>query len=166
MTAIIISMLPYLIPVITGLLTWLTASIAKKNADLSKESKTQAALIKLGVIGVALLQKGWDHIGPEVQTALADGTISTEERATIEASVKELLADATDTGTLEEVGKALGLPLAGVIAWIASFLIGKWTEAHDPAVPASSANTYPTPAMVESAPMVVNQGAEPPLPTI
>ena len=111
--------------------------------------------LKLAAIGASLLQKGWDHIGPEVQTALADGTISAEERAAIEASVKELLADATDEATLKEIGDALGLPLAGVVAKVASWLIGKWTQAHDPTITTVSANQFPSPAMV------LNQGAGP-----
>jgi hypothetical protein len=154
MTAILVSMLPYLVPVITGLLTWLTASIAKKNAAAAQESKAIMAGLKLAAIVGALLQKGWAHIGPEVQTALADGKIDDAERAAIEASVQELLKDATDEATLKEISEALGLPLAGIIAKIASSLIAKWTEAHDPAVATTSANTFPTPAMLSDSPDV------------
>lgn len=153
MTAILISMIPYLIPVVTGLLTWLTASITRKNAALTKESKAVAAGLKLAATVGSLLQKGWTHIGPEVQTALADGKIDDAERAIIEESVRELLADATDEATLKEIGEALGLPLAGIIAKIASSLIAKWTEAHDPAVVTASANTFPTPDMLSDSPV-------------
>jgi len=155
MTAVLISLLPYLMPVVTGLLAWVANSISKRNAAAAQESKAVVAGLKLAAIGASLLQKGWDHIGPEVQTALADGTISAEERAAIEASVKELLADATDEATLKEIGDALGLPLAGVVAKVASWLIGKWTQAHDPAITTVSANQFPSPAMI------LNQGAGP-----
>jgi hypothetical protein len=148
MSAVLLSFLPYMMPIITGLLAWVANSIAKRNAAAAVESKALAAGLKLAAIGAALLQKGWEHIGPEVQTALADGKIDAAERAVIEASVKELLADATDGATLAEITAALGLPLPGIIAKIASYLIEKWTEAHDPAVATSSANTYPSPAML------------------
>jgi hypothetical protein len=69
MTAIVLSMLPTLItallPVVTGLFAWIAASIAKKNA-------TASALVRLEVIGAALLQKAWSHLGPEIQQGMAD----------------------------------------------------------------------------------------------
>jgi len=153
MTAILVSMIPYIVPVVTGLLAWVANSIAKRNSAAAAESKALTAGLKLAAIGAALLQKGWTHIGPEVQTALADGKIDESERATIEASIRELLKDVTDEATLKEISDALGLPLPGVIAKIASYLIEKWTQAHDPVVVTASANTYPTPTMLMDAGM-------------
>lgn len=161
MTAILAALIPYLMPVITGLLAWAATAIAKASAASAAEKKAVLAGLKVGAIATSLLQKGWEHIGPEVQAALADGKIDSAERAIIETSVKELLADATDAATLEEIGKALGLPLAGVVAKIAAFLIEKWAAAHDPNVPTASSLAYPTPAMIEAPAITLNQGSAP-----
>jgi hypothetical protein len=158
MAAILAALLPAVLPalgtILTGLLAWAASSIAKKNAASAQESKVLVAGLKLAAIVTALLQKGWEHIGPEVQTALADGKLDAAERAAIESSVQELLKDATDEATLKEIGDALGLPLAGIVAKIASHLIEKWTSAHDPSITTASANAFPTPAMLSASPDV------------
>jgi len=114
---------------------WQTSQSANANAN--------TALVKLGAIALGMAGRAWDKLAPQVQAALADGTISADERAAIEASVKELLKDFTSEDDLKAIGEALGLPLAGIIAKIASMLIEKFAIAHDPTNPAVSALAYP-----------------------
>ena len=132
-----------LVTLVTGLLTWLANSIKNHNAAATEASKAQTAALKLAAIGTALLQKAWGSLSPVLQQSLADGKLTGEERAALEVQVQALLKEVTDEDTLKEIGEALGLPLAGIIAKLASYLIGVWTEAHDTAVPTSSAKTFP-----------------------
>jgi len=119
------------------------ALLAKWQASQSKNADASTALMKLGAIALGMAGRAWDKLAPQVQAALADGTISTEERASIEATVKDLLKDFTSEDDLKAIGEALGLPLAGIIAKLASMLIEKYAIAHDPGNLKVSALAYP-----------------------
>ena len=129
--------------IVVMLLGWLATSIKKKQDAGTAQSKAETATLKLAAIGAALLQKAWNDLGPKIQAALADGTMSTEERLAIEASVQSLLSEVTDDATLKSIAEALGLPLPGVIAKIAATLIDIWTKSHDPAVTTQSKLAFP-----------------------
>jgi hypothetical protein len=133
--------------IVTALLGLLAAKMQRSKADAdaaaADKSRADLALLRLGTIGVAMLGRAWDRLSPLVQAALADGKITAEERAAIEAAVKGLLSEFTSEDELAEIGRALGLPMAGIIAKIASFLIDRWTQAHDPTVPTVSAKAFP-----------------------
>jgi hypothetical protein len=132
-----------LVTLVGGLLTYLANSIKNRNAAATAQSKAEAAALKLAAIGASLLQKAWNDLGPKIQAALVDGSMTADERASIEDSVKAMLKDVTDEATLKEIGDALGLPLPGIIAKIAASLIATWTQAHDPLVTSQSKLTYP-----------------------
>ena len=152
MTGLLALLLSNLMPVLGTLITaglgYLITVIKARQQAATAADKAALAGLQLAAIGTALLQKAWAKLGPDIQTALADGTFSAEERAGIEARVRELLKEVTDDDTLKSIGDALGLPMAGVIAKIVSYLIGKWTEAHDAAVVTSSAKTFPVASSV------------------
>jgi hypothetical protein len=87
--------------------------------------------------------RAWDRLSPQIQVALSDGTISPAERLEIEATVKALVAEFTSSDDLAALASALGLPLPGLIAKIASMLIGMFTSAHDVTNTATSSLQYP-----------------------
>lgn len=145
-----IDLTPIIGAVISGIglaLTWLIhkmqASRAAADAAAATTSSAQFALIRVGELGVLMLGRTWDALSPKMQVMLADGKITAEERAEIEAILRDLLDEFTSEDELEKLARALGLPLAGVIAKIASFVIEKFTAAHDPTIPTVSANAYP-----------------------
>jgi hypothetical protein len=138
-------LLSILATIVTALLGWVAVIVKNRQAAATNESKAIAAGLKLAAICAALLQKAWGALSPDLQAAFADGKFDNTERAALEIKLQGLLKEVTDEATLAEIGSALGLPLSGVIAKIASYLIGKWTEAHDPAIVTTSANTFPAP---------------------
>ena len=137
------SILTALAGIITALLGWAANSIRKKQEADAANTKAQTALLKLGAIALAMAGRAWDKLSPDIQAALADGKMSPEERAHIEAEVQALLKDFASADDLEEIGKALGIPLPGLVAKIAAMLIEKFAFAHDASNPAVSAKVYP-----------------------
>jgi uncharacterized membrane protein YebE (DUF533 family) len=124
--------------IVTALLGWALVSIRKHQEAQANASKTQIAILKLGEIVTTLAGKAWSRLSPKIQEALAnDGKIDAAERAVIEAIVSELVMEFTDTESLTEIAKALGLPLPGIIARIAAGIIDLVTKAHDPGIAAS-----------------------------
>lgn len=121
----------------------LVAGLGYLTTIIQKKMKADSAWTKLANIGVALAGKAWDRLGPTVQAALADGKITAEERAAIEQAAVDLLDEVTDKKTLEEIASAVGLPLPGIIAWLASGFIDTWTKAHDPANTDVSVKAFP-----------------------
>ena len=118
------------------LIGWLTTKIAAKQKADASRSRAEAALLQVAQLVAMLAGKAWDVLSPKVQAALADGKISAEERADIEAAVRAIIESSTEQLTskaeLEKVAAALGLPFAGLIASIAAGIIDKITRAHDP----------------------------------
>lgn len=145
MPAVLVPLMPVILQALAGLvvagLGWLTLTVKNK-------MNAQSAWAKLAEIAVALAGRAWDRLGPVVQTALVDGKITADERAQIEATAKAVLAEVADEKTLEDVAKAVGLPVPGIIAWLASQFIDRWVAAHDVARTDVSAGAYPSPAML------------------
>jgi hypothetical protein len=75
--------------------------------------------------------------------------------------VSEIIGEVADANTLKQIASALGLPLAGIISRLTSWLISKWTAAHDPVVTTMSASQFP----VASPPIPVEVGSKTPDPT-
>jgi mannose/fructose/N-acetylgalactosamine-specific phosphotransferase system component IID len=121
----------------------ITLLLNKIGASVIKANKAQGAMLRVAAIETSLLQKGWTTIGPEIQKDLADGKLDAAETARIEQMIGDLAKDNVDAETLTEIGTALGLPLAGIIAKIAAGLIGTWTAAHDPGVNTTSNLAFP-----------------------
>jgi hypothetical protein len=74
----------------------------------------------------------WQTLASAVQVRVADGTFSAQDRAEIEAIVGQLLTKYTSSEELTKITEALGLPLPGIIAKIAAYIIDRVTTAHDP----------------------------------
>lgn len=133
----------------------LAASKVRAASEASAaKSKTESAMLKVAALATSLAGRAWDKLSPQLQLALADGAISATERADIERSVKELLADFTSSDDLEKLAVALGLPMPLLIGKIASMLIGMFTSAHDVTNTATSALQYPLKEADERDPFV------------
>lgn len=143
-----------LVSIVTALLGWLAVKVKGAAQASTDKSKTEQAGLKVAALVTAMAGKAWDTLAPKLQAALADGTISPEERSAIEAQVKLLVADFTSEDDLKALADALGLPLPGLIAKIASMLIGIFTSAHDPAINTVSAKAYPVAPMEKPISMV------------
>jgi hypothetical protein len=132
---------------VVGVLGWVATKAQQAKARAEAENANAArfalALARLGVIGSAMLGRAWDKLSPVLQNSLADGKLTAIERLEIEKMVGELVKDFTSADDLEDIAEALNLPLAGVIAKIASFLIERFAAAHDPDILAVSSGAYP-----------------------
>ena len=128
-------LLQVLSSLVLALIGWATASIQKKQAADAAKTKAETALLKLAAIGAAMVTDAWQTLAPAVQARVADGNFSAQDRAEIEAMVKGLLDKYTSSEEIQKITEALGLPLAGIIAKIAAYIIDKVTAAHDPDLP-------------------------------
>lgn len=125
------------------LIAWAVNSLRKKADADTKRSKAETALLKVAAIASAMAQRAWTTLSPQLQAALADGKMSAEERAEIEKSVQVLIKDFTSDDDLKQIAEALGLPLPGVIAKIASLIISTFAFAHDTTNPSQSRLAFP-----------------------
>ena len=129
--------------ILTALLGWVAISIKKKQEASAQQSKAETALLKLAAIATSMAGKAWDTLSPDIQAALADGKMTAEERAHIEAHIGELLKDFASSDDLKLIAEALGIPLPGLVAKIAAMLIEKFAFAHDPSTPSQSKLAFP-----------------------
>ena len=127
-------LLTIVVSLVTGLFGWLATSLRKKAEADTAASKATTALLKLGEIALAMATDAWQTLAPAVQARLADGTFSAQDRAEIEAMVGTLIGKYTSSDELAKITSALGLPLPGIIAKIAAFIIDRVTRAHDPEI--------------------------------
>ena len=127
-------LLTVVMSLVTALFGWLATSLKKKADAETANSKAQTAILKLGEIGLAMVTDAWQTLAPAVQQRLADGNFSAQDRADIEAMVGTLLEKYTSSGEIQKITEALGLPLPGIIAKLAAFIIDRVTKAHDPEI--------------------------------
>jgi hypothetical protein len=139
-------------PLIAGLvalfgaaLTWLSNRV--KQAQVAAAA-TAGAELKVAALVTSIAGKAWDTLSPELQKILADGKVSAEERAELEAVALKLAREATSEDNLADLARAFSLPLPGLIAKIASMLLDVFTKAHDATNQSVSALAFPvaTPA--------------------
>jgi hypothetical protein len=118
------------------LIGWVGTKVAARQTADAKKTRAETALLQLAQLVTMLAGKAWDRLSPKVQAALADGRVTPEERAGIEAEVKAILAEGgeqlTSADELGKIASALGLPMAGLIARIAAGIIDMVTRSHDP----------------------------------
>ena len=125
-------LLQVIMSLVLGLFGWAATALKKKADADTAASKAQTALLKLGQIGLAMATDAWQTLAPAVQVRVADGNFSAQDRADIEAMVGKLLEKYTSSDELQKITEALGLPLPGIIAKLAAFIIDRITSAHDP----------------------------------
>jgi hypothetical protein len=135
---------------VTALFGWLALALKRKAEAETAASKAQTAMLKLGEIGLAMATDAWQTLAPAVQARVADGEFSVEDRKAIEAIVASLVDKYTSSGELQKIAEALGLPVPGIIAKIAAFIIDRVTAAHDPDILESAAPAaFPTGRIVD-----------------
>lgn len=132
-----------LISIVAGLISLAAIKLRAAAAAAEQKSKGERALMQVGVLVTSLLGRAWDKLSPQIQAAIADGQVTAEERAALEKAVEALLADLVTQDDLRSLAEALGLPLPGLVAKIASMLLDTFTKAHDPSIPAVSSLAFP-----------------------
>ena len=137
---LIANLLPTVIAVVTAVLGFLGTKVA---GSINSKNKAEAAALKVAQIALSLAGFIWTKLSAELQTRLADGDLSKDDRQAIidlvTAEIKRL--DISDT--VSEVASALGLPLTSVIGQIVEWLINRWASAHDKSLTTVSAKAFP-----------------------
>lgn len=132
-----------LITILSSVLAWVALKVKGAAESAKEQNNAQAALLRVGVIATTLLGKAWDKLGPQIQAAIADGKVTDEERAALEAAAKDLALGLVGEDELSALASALGLPLPGLIAKLASMMLDTFTKAHDASTPAVSKLAFP-----------------------
>lgn len=132
-----------LTPILTGLVLVIGLLIQKAIAAVGQAKETDNTLKKLEVLGLAIAGDVWNAMSFEFQAAIADGSISAEERAKLKVLVQVQIEKYTSSEELSKVAKTLGLPVPSVIGWVGEWLIDRFTKAHDQANSEVSSSAYP-----------------------
>ena len=147
MSALLASLLPGLLStvgtIVLALFAWLGTKLTN---SINSKNKAEAAAAKVGQIALAIAGNIWSTLSAEIQTRLADGELSKEDRAALAEIVLAEIKKLDIGDTVEEIAKALGLPLTSVIGTIVEWLVNRYTSAHDAANTSVSAKAYPLPA--------------------
>lgn len=137
---LISNLLPTVLTVVTALFGWLGTKIA---GAVTSKNKAEAAAAKIGQVALAIAGSIWTSLSEEIKIRLADGDLSKEDREAL-AGIVMLEIKKLDIGdTVEEIAKALGLPLTSVIGTIVEWLVNRFTSAHDASITTVSAKAYP-----------------------
>jgi hypothetical protein len=125
-----------LLLLVSGVITWVGKRISAAQAASAETSRAEKAALQLAEVATMLADRAWVTLAPTVQTIIADGNVTAEERAQLESVLRRILDDSTQTlvskETLEGIASALGLPFAGLVARLASSILGIFVKAHTP----------------------------------
>lgn len=138
-----------LVTVIGALLAWVGRKIAKAQEASAEQSRAETAALRLAAIGLAMVGDLWHELSREFQLRIADGKIDADDREAFRQMVAAKIEQYTSADELKKIAEALGLPLPGIIARVAEYVIDRLTKAHDPSTPEVSAKAYPVDAAVE-----------------
>lgn len=116
------------IAIVGALLTKITAKLAASNAK-------QAAWAQLANIGLAMVRDLWDELSREFQARIADGMVDAADKDALRAIISAKVEVYTSKAELEKIAKAVGLPLPGVIAWLAEYMIDRLVKSFDANTP-------------------------------
>jgi hypothetical protein len=139
----LIPVITALATVITGIFAYLGRKIGAANDAAAAQRNAAAAMIRLGAIAFALVGKLWDRLSREFQLRFADGVIDAADKLAFRKIVAEELEEFTSKEELEKLAVAAGLPMPGIIAWVAEYAIDRLTKAHNPSISEVSATAYP-----------------------
>lgn len=128
------TILSAVIPIITLLFTWVGNKIASANEAAKQKHNVEAAFIRLGAVAFAMAGDLWGQLASEYQNRVADGSIDAKDREAFRALIDQNIEKYTSRAELEKLAAATGLPLPGVIAWIAEWVIDRLTKANDPKI--------------------------------
>lgn len=132
-----------LTPILSGLVLAIGYLLQRVTAKMAAAKEQDAAWTKLANLGLAIAGDTWNAMSAEFQKAIADGKITSEERAALKVIALAQVEKYTSKDELENLARTLGLPLPAIIGWVGEYLIDRFTKAHDPAVSSASAGAYP-----------------------
>lgn len=142
-----------LTPILSGLVlvigaafAWVSKKIAAANTATAANAGASTALLKLGNIGFSMAGDLWSQFSVEFQKRIADGKIDADDREYFRLMVKQNIEKYTSAEELKKIADALGLPLPGIIARVAEYIIDRLTKAHDPVIEEVSDLAYPVKA--------------------
>jgi hypothetical protein len=130
-----ISILPLisaLATIVTGLFAWLGRKIGAANDAAKDKSTVEAAFIRLGAVAFAMAGDLWTKLSTEYQTRIADGSFDAADREAFKTIIGREIERYTSREELVKLAEATKLPLPGVIAWVAEWIIDRLTKANDP----------------------------------
>jgi hypothetical protein len=131
------------ITIVGALFAWLARKIAAAQTASAEKSRAELAALQLGAIGLAMVGDLWTELSAEFQRRVADGKIDAEDREAFRRLVAAKIEKYTSAEQLKVIAEALGLPLPGIIAKVAEYVIDRLTKAHDGAIVEVSAKAYP-----------------------
>jgi hypothetical protein len=131
------------VTILTGLFAWLAKKIAAAQSASAEASRAQTAQLQLAAIGLAMVGDLWNELSREFQLRIADGKIDADDRQAFRDLIQSRIEKYTSADELRKIAEALGLPLPGIIAKVAEYVIDRLTKAHDPSTPDVSAKAYP-----------------------
>lgn len=132
-----------LIAVIGAVFAWLSRRIAVSQEAAAERSRAETAGLRLAAIGLAMVGDLWNELSREFQLRIADGKIDADDREAFRQLVASKIETYTSAEELKKIAEALGLPLPGIIARVAEYVIDRLTRAHDPSITDVSAKAYP-----------------------
>lgn len=135
-----------LVAVVGGLLAWVGRRISSAQQASAELSRAETAGLRLAAIGLAMVGDLWDEMSREFQVRIADGKIDADDREAFRRLVAGKIETYTSADELKKIAEALGLPLPGIIARVAEYVIDRLTKAHDPVVLEVSDLAYPVKA--------------------
>ena len=132
-----------LVVVVGALFTWLARKVAASQDASAEKSRAETAGLRLAAIGLAMVGDLWNELSREFQLRIADGKIDADDREAFRTLIASRIETYTSAEELKKIAEALGLPLPGIIARVAEYVIDRLTKAHDPLTPEVSAKAYP-----------------------
>jgi hypothetical protein len=135
--------LALLATIVTGILGYLSRKIAAANDAARNQATVQAAMVRLGAIAFAMAGDLWDELSREFQARVADGTFDADDRAAFKALIQRKIEHYTTKEELEKLAVAARLPMPGILAWVAEWVIDRLSKAHDPNVTEVAAGAFP-----------------------
>jgi hypothetical protein len=111
------------------------ALLVKAQAKIAASSAKSAAWAQLANIGLSMVRDLWDDLSREFQARVADGVIDAADKEEFRRIVSEKVEQYTSRAELSKIASTIGLPMPGLIAWLAEFLIDRLVKAFDADTP-------------------------------
>jgi hypothetical protein len=131
------------ITLLGGLLAWVSRKVAAAQTASAEKSRGELALLRVAAIAMAMAGDLWNELAREFQVRVADGSIGPGDREAFRQIVAAKIEEYTSADELAKLAAALGLPLPGLIAKVAEFIIDRVTKAHDVTIQDVSAKAFP-----------------------
>lgn len=125
---------------IAGIIAIIGALLARAQTKIAEGNAERNAWARLAVIGLAMANDLWESLTITYQQDMVDGKLDRELYTKI---LGDKLEKYTSKEELEKIAKAVKLPVPGILAWLAEYIIDRILAAHNPANAGVSAKQYP-----------------------